>query len=120
MDALPPSFLHHHLPQSPLLQLHDNIICNIRRQYIDTRTQTNLSKLNADHKQELDVHTEHMSIVVERRRRADVLERMMKAHKSTSPVWDSESLEVIAMKWTPITIIFVVGFVLIWSSLKAL
>ncbi|KAI3808813.1 hypothetical protein L1987_24774 [Smallanthus sonchifolius] len=97
----------------------DHIICNIRRQYIDTRTQTNLSKLNADNKQELDILTEEMSVVVERRRRSDILVRMMKAHKSTSPIWDSKTLEIIAAKWTPITIIFVVAFVLLWSSLKA-
>ncbi|MFS7958599.1 putative Longin domain-containing protein [Helianthus anomalus] len=95
----------------------DNIICNIRRQYIDTRTQANLSKLNADHKQELDVLTEDMSLVVERRRRSDMIERMKNAHKSTSPVWESKTLEVIAVKWTPITIIFVVALVLLWSSL---
>ncbi|KAJ0772215.1 putative vesicle-trafficking protein Sec22 [Helianthus annuus] len=95
----------------------DNIICNIRRQYIDTRTQANLSKLNADHKQELDVLTEDMSLVVERRRRSDMMERMKNAHKSTSPVWESKTLEVIAVKWTPITIIIVVALVLLWSSL---
>ncbi|XP_023748083.1 25.3 kDa vesicle transport protein isoform X2 [Lactuca sativa] len=96
----------------------NNIICNIRRQYIDTRTQANLSKLKANHKQELHVHTEQMSLVVEWRRRSDMLERMMKAHKSAFPVWGSESLEVIAVKWTPITIIFIVSFVLLWSSFK--
>ncbi|KAI7741187.1 hypothetical protein M8C21_001133 [Ambrosia artemisiifolia] len=96
----------------------DNIICNIRRQYIDTRTQTNLSKLNADHElDQLDVLTEEMSVIVERRRRSDMLEKMKNAHKSTSPVWESKTLEVIAAKWTPITIIFVVAFVLLWSSL---
>ncbi|KAL7614308.1 25.3 kDa vesicle transport protein isoform X1 [Lactuca sativa] len=101
-----------------LFYVADNIICNIRRQYIDTRTQANLSKLKANHKQELHVHTEQMSLVVEWRRRSDMLERMMKAHKSAFPVWGSESLEVIAVKWTPITIIFIVSFVLLWSSFK--
>ena len=48
----------------------DNIICNIRRQYVDTRTQANLSKLNNHRQAELDVHIEQMSIVVERRREA--------------------------------------------------
>jgi vesicle transport protein SEC22 len=49
----------------------DNIICNIRRQYIDTRTQANLSKLNNHRQAELaDVLIEQMSIVVERRREA--------------------------------------------------
>ncbi|XP_076927560.1 25.3 kDa vesicle transport protein SEC22-1-like [Bidens hawaiensis] len=97
----------------------DNTICNIRRQYVDARTQVNLSKLNADHKLELEVLTEDMSTIVERRKRSDMMERMMKAHKSTSPVWDSKTLEVIATKWTPIAIIFFVAFVLLWSSLKA-
>nr|GEU94574.1 25.3 kDa vesicle transport protein [Tanacetum cinerariifolium] len=98
----------------------DNIICNIRRQYVDTRTQANLSKLNNHRKAELDVHTEQMSIVVERRRKADLLGRMMKARKSTSPVWGSKTLEVITVKWTPsVTIIFVLAFVLLWSSFKS-
>lgn len=98
----------------------DNIICNIRRQYADTRTQANLSKLNNNRQAELDVHIEQMCTVVERRRKADLLERMMKAHKSTSPVWGSKTLEVIAVKWTPsVTIIFVLAFVLLWSSFKA-
>ncbi|KAK9048402.1 hypothetical protein SSX86_032636 [Deinandra increscens subsp. villosa] len=145
MAALPPStttiFLHHHcfnymICRKNLTRLiqqlvskiikpysfvkFDNIICKIRRQYIDTRTQTNLSKLNANHhKQEPDVFTEKMSVVIERRRRSDMLERMMKAHKSTSSMWDSNTLEVIAAKWTPVTIIFVVAFVLLWSSFKA-
>ncbi|KAJ9539653.1 hypothetical protein OSB04_026159 [Centaurea solstitialis] len=95
----------------------DNVIGNIRRQYIDTRTQANLSKLNANHKQELDVHIEQMSVVFERRRKSDLLERMMRAHKSTSPVWGSNTLQVIAVKWIPIAIIFIVGFVLLTSSL---
>ncbi|CAH1429929.1 unnamed protein product [Lactuca virosa] len=96
----------------------NNTICNIRRQYMDTRTQANLSKLKSNHKQELHVHTEQMSLVVEWRRRSDMLERMMKAHKSAFPVWGSQTLEVIAVKWTPITIIFIVSFVLLWSSFK--
>ncbi|GKC56747.1 25.3 kDa vesicle transport protein [Tanacetum coccineum] len=48
----------------------DNIICSIRRQYVDARTQANLSKLNNHRQAELDVHIEQMSIVVERRRKA--------------------------------------------------
>ncbi|KAL8210869.1 hypothetical protein R6Q57_005306 [Mikania cordata] len=108
------------LPSSSITIVSNNVICNIIRQYMDTRTQANLSKLKADHnKQEQDVHTEEMYVIIERRRRSDLLERMMKAHKSTSPIWDSKTLEVIAAKWTPITIIFVVAFVLLWSSLKA-
>ncbi|XP_052624182.1 dnaJ homolog subfamily C GRV2 isoform X2 [Lactuca sativa] len=38
-----------------------------------------------------------MSLVVEWRRRSDMLERMMKAHKSAFPVWGSETLEVVPL-----------------------
>ncbi|XP_071734283.1 25.3 kDa vesicle transport protein SEC22-1 [Rutidosis leptorrhynchoides] len=96
----------------------DNVIRKISRQYIDTRTQANLSKLNANHKQELDIITEQMATVVERRRRSDIMDRMMKAHKSNSPVWGSKTLEVIAVKWTPITVIIVLTVLLLWSSFK--
>lgn len=45
----------------------DGIIGNIRRQYIDTRTQSNLSKLNGHRRQDLDVITQDLSTIVERR-----------------------------------------------------
>jgi len=48
--------------------LSDGIIANISRQYIDTRTQTNLSKLNANRKQDLDVASEDIYNIVERKR----------------------------------------------------
>ncbi|CAI9270301.1 unnamed protein product [Lactuca saligna] len=91
------SSVHIYISVSILLMVgllgNDNIICNIRRQYTDTRTQANLWKLKSNHKQELHVHTEQMSLVVEWRRRSDMLERMMKAHKSAFPVWGFETLE---------------------------
>lgn len=43
------------------------IIGRIRKQYMDTRTQANLSKLNASRKQELDVVTEHLNDFMQRR-----------------------------------------------------
>ncbi|CDY38911.1 BnaA03g12680D [Brassica napus] len=43
------------------------IIGRIRKQYMDTRTQANLSKLNASRKQELDVVTEHLNDLMQRR-----------------------------------------------------
>lgn len=46
----------------------DGIIASVSRQYIDTRTQANISKLNADRKQVIDVVTEDMSNIFERRR----------------------------------------------------
>ncbi|KAI3749041.1 hypothetical protein L6452_12574 [Arctium lappa] len=113
-DKVDPEFVQHVTEPYSFVKF-DNVICNIRRQYIDTRTQANLSKLNANHKQELDVHTEQMSIVFERKRKSDLLERMMRAHKSTSPVWGSNTLQVIAVKWIPIAIIFIVVFILVTS-----
>ncbi|WMV20499.1 hypothetical protein MTR67_013884 [Solanum verrucosum] len=95
----------------------DNIIGNIRKQYVDTRTQANLSKLNAHRQKELDIATEELSLITERRRRVEMMERMMEAHISTSPVWESKRLEIIALKWTPITILLVVASVLLWTGL---
>lgn len=46
----------------------DSIIGNMRKQYVDTRTQANLSKLNANRKQELDIVTNHISEILEGRR----------------------------------------------------
>ncbi|EOA15237.1 hypothetical protein CARUB_v10028634mg [Capsella rubella] len=43
------------------------IIGRIRKQYMDTRTQANLSKLNALRKQELHVVTEHINDIIQRR-----------------------------------------------------
>lgn len=48
------------------LCLADGVIGNIRKQYIDTRTQVNLSKLNANRKQDLDIATENLSEIIER------------------------------------------------------
>jgi len=50
------------------ISLSDGIIANISRQYIDTRTQANLSKLNANRKQYLDVASEDFYNIVERKR----------------------------------------------------
>ncbi|KAG5616952.1 hypothetical protein H5410_016776 [Solanum commersonii] len=95
----------------------DTVIGNIRKQYVDTRTQANLSKLNSHRQKELDIATEELSLITERRRRVEMMERMMEAHISTSPVWESKRLEIIALKWTPITILLVVASVLLWTCL---
>ncbi|XP_015068238.1 25.3 kDa vesicle transport protein [Solanum pennellii] len=95
----------------------DTIIGNIRKQYVDTRTQANLSKLNAHRQKDLDIATEELSLITERRRRIEMMERMMEAHISTSPIWESKRLEIIALKWTPITILLVVASVLLWTGL---
>ncbi|XP_054787793.1 25.3 kDa vesicle transport protein SEC22-1 isoform X5 [Prosopis cineraria] len=99
------------------------IIANIRRQYIDTRTQVNLSKLNANRKQDIDVVTEVMSNIL-RRRGPETVGRLPSTPPPASPIWGSPQLEfrsfgiqVIALKWTPIMIIVVASMVLLWASL---
>lgn len=49
------------------------IIGRIRKQYVDTRTHANLSKLYAGSRQDPDIITEHMTQLVERRRRSGKL-----------------------------------------------
>ncbi|CAN4085925.1 unnamed protein product [Withania somnifera] len=95
----------------------DTIIGNIRKQYVDTRTQANLFKLNAHRQKDLAIGTEELSLITERRRRVEMVERMMEAHISTSPIWESKRLEIIALRWTPITILLVVASVLLWTGL---
>lgn len=51
----------------------ESIIGNIRKQYVDTRTQANLSKLNANRGQDLDIVIEHMYQIVERKRQSGKL-----------------------------------------------
>ncbi|KAJ7969971.1 25.3 kDa vesicle transport protein [Quillaja saponaria] len=95
----------------------DTIIATIRKQYNDTRTQANLSKLNANRKQDLDVITQHLSEILEKRRSAEMLEILAPTPQEVSSLWGSQHLEVIALKWTPITILVVVSAVLVWASL---
>lgn len=47
----------------------DGIIGNIRRKYVDTRSQANLSKINSDASQDVDILSEIFSQIVKRRRR---------------------------------------------------
>ncbi|KAA8533736.1 hypothetical protein F0562_031253 [Nyssa sinensis] len=95
----------------------DGIIGTVRRQYIDTRTQANLSKLNANRRQDLDIIAQDMSGIVERRRKLEILEKVLATPRTVSPIWSSPLLEVIALKWTPITIVVVVASILLWASL---
>ncbi|KAK1555539.1 hypothetical protein Q3G72_027854 [Acer saccharum] len=91
---------------------------SFQKLYIDTRTQANLSKLNARRRQDLDIVIEDMSQIVERRRNSEIYERMlMSSPEPVSSIWGSRRLEVIALKWTPVTIFVFVAAVLIWASL---
>ncbi|GMJ06529.1 hypothetical protein like AT5G52270 [Hibiscus trionum] len=87
----------------------DSVIANIRKQYIDTRTQANLSKLNANRRRELDIVTENMSDIIERRRNSEILETPA---ANTTP-----RLEAIALIWTPIAIVTAVASILLWASI---
>ncbi|XP_043716383.1 25.3 kDa vesicle transport protein isoform X2 [Telopea speciosissima] len=88
---------------------------NIRKQYLDTRTQANLSKLNANRRQELDIITEDLSKIIENKRNSEILEKVLLSSGNESSIWCSPCLEVVALKWTPITIILLVAIVLLWS-----
>ncbi|GKU89335.1 hypothetical protein SLEP1_g3485 [Rubroshorea leprosula] len=84
---------------------------------MDTRTQTNLSKLNACRQQDLDIITENMSQIIERRRNSEIFERVATNSQPLSPsIWCSPRLEAIALIWTPITVIAAVAAVLLWTS----
>ncbi|KAE9589057.1 hypothetical protein Lalb_Chr21g0305021 [Lupinus albus] len=77
-----------------LIDHYCGIIANITRQYIDTRTQANLSKLNASRKQDLDVVTEDMFSILERRRNSETMERLQITPQPASSIWCSPRLEV--------------------------
>ncbi|XP_045825851.1 25.3 kDa vesicle transport protein isoform X1 [Trifolium pratense] len=97
----------------------DGIIANFSRQYIDTRTQANLAKLKTNKKQEVNIVTEEMSNILERRRRSlETMRRLVVTPQPTSStIWCSPRLEVIAMKWTPILIMVITSIALLWASL---
>ncbi|XP_027933858.1 25.3 kDa vesicle transport protein isoform X1 [Vigna unguiculata] len=95
----------------------DGIIANISRQYIDTRTQANLSKLNANRKQYLDVASEDFYNIVERKRNSETMRRLPVTPQPESTIWCSPRLEVIALKWTPIMVLVITSMALLWASL---
>ncbi|KAL2920651.1 25.3 kDa vesicle transport protein [Bienertia sinuspersici] len=72
----------------------DSVINSIRKQYIDTRTQANLRKLNANRGQQMDVMVETMSAIVENRKQLDYMERVVMAPQVVSAIWGSKRLEV--------------------------
>ncbi|RZC73002.1 hypothetical protein C5167_048481 [Papaver somniferum] len=109
----------------------NNVIAKIRRRYLDTRTQANLSILNANLRQDLDVIIEDISKIIEDRKRSVyafllesffwlqvlpfMLDKMLLLiltefiEKALAPI------PVIALKWTPITLMSVVAIVVLWS-----
>ncbi|KAJ6883052.1 25.3 kDa vesicle transport protein isoform X1 [Populus alba x Populus x berolinensis] len=73
----------------------DGVIGSIRKQYIDTRTQANLSKLNANRKKDLEIITEHISEILQRKRNSEMSEGLpATTPRTASPIWGSPLLEV--------------------------
>ncbi|CAK9318275.1 unnamed protein product [Citrullus colocynthis] len=97
----------------------DSIISNVRKQYIDTRTQANLCKLNANRRQaDLDMLTCSLSEILERRRKLDMVERSMcntNSQGASSSIWGSPCLEEIVLKWTPMVVAFAVVLITLWA-----
>ncbi|KAK8467487.1 hypothetical protein PHAVU_007G069300 [Phaseolus vulgaris] len=75
----------------------DGIIANISRQYIDTRTQANLSKFNANRKQDLDVASEDIYNIVERKRNSETMRRVPGTPQPESTIWCSPRLELVTI-----------------------
>ncbi|XP_052729979.1 25.3 kDa vesicle transport protein isoform X2 [Vigna angularis] len=95
----------------------DGIIANISRQYIDTRTQANLSKLNANRKQDVDVASQDFYDIVERKRNSETMRRLPVTPQPESTIWCSPRLEAIALEWTPIMILVITSMALLWATL---
>ncbi|KAG2401558.1 uncharacterized protein HKW66_Vig0194060 [Vigna angularis] len=95
----------------------NGIIANISRQYIDTRTQANLSKLNANRKQDVDVASQDFYDIVERKRNSETMRRLPVTPQPESTIWCSPRLEAIALEWTPIMILVITSMALLWATL---
>ncbi|XP_068646280.1 25.3 kDa vesicle transport protein SEC22-1 [Aristolochia californica] len=93
----------------------DYVIGHIRKQYLDTRTPANFSKLNNSQLQEI-VMTEDISNVINNGQKAEIAPHGSTPTTKTS-IWSSGYLEVIALKWTPVAMIVIVAAILLWASL---
>ncbi|XP_073106075.1 25.3 kDa vesicle transport protein SEC22-1 [Elaeis guineensis] len=96
----------------------DYVIGNIRKQYLDTRTQANLFKLNSDHRQDLDMVTEEFSKLISNYKTSGSEARACPVIlQQESTLWSSKLLEEVALKWTPITILVIATALLLWTSI---
>ncbi|KAJ0966699.1 hypothetical protein J5N97_023616 [Dioscorea zingiberensis] len=91
----------------------DYVIGSVRRQYVDTRTQANLYKQKSGRVQDLSVVTEDYSEFMSRVETPAAIHNNKTEHSE----WNSEVLQLIALKWTPIAICFVAAVVVLWSSI---
>ncbi|KAK1290413.1 25.3 kDa vesicle transport protein [Acorus calamus] len=84
----------------------DHVIGNIRRQYLDIRTQANLSKLNSGDNQICDIITDDFSNVINNEKKPENYRRA------------SETPHMIpALKWTPTKILTIITAVVLWLSI---
>lgn len=88
------------------------VVGSIRKQYVDTRTQANLSKMKSNRVQDLSIVTEDFSEFINRVQ-APVVDML----RTESGDWNTKVFQEIALKWTPIVICFVAVFVVFWSSI---
>ncbi|XP_009395419.2 25.3 kDa vesicle transport protein SEC22-1 [Musa acuminata AAA Group] len=93
------------------------VIGNIRNRYLDTRTQANLYKLNSDRRNYVDIPTQEFSNILRNCQTSgtDVGTSATITHAQAT-IWSSHLLEVIALKWTPITILVMVAAILLWTG----
>ncbi|KAG6469832.1 25.3 kDa vesicle transport protein-like isoform X1 [Zingiber officinale] len=95
----------------------DYVIGKIRERYLDTRTQENLFKLNSDRRNDPDIATEELANIMRSCHSSGSEARTSANAQTKSTIWSSQVLEVIALKWTPITIIAVVIAILVWTRI---
>ncbi|XP_072967475.1 25.3 kDa vesicle transport protein SEC22-1 [Typha angustifolia] len=99
------------------LRRFDYVIGNVRRRYVDTRTQANLNKLKSDRQQDLDIVTEEFSKVISKHQRPGFAVSSSEVNPTKSTLWSSAVLEGIALKWMPITIFVMVAVLLLWTTI---
>jgi vesicle transport protein SEC22 len=104
----------------------DAVIQRIRKLYLDTRTQRNLSKLNNDEYKVQQIITRDISEVIGKdgNKNADDAETNLMLSNRVSPrlsndiesaIKDSKVLEKVALKWMPAIILATVIWILIWA-----
>ncbi|KAM0942076.1 putative vesicle-trafficking protein Sec22 [Dioscorea sansibarensis] len=87
------------------------VIGSIRKQYVDTRTQANLSKMKSNRVHNLSVVKEDFCEFISR------VESPVDMLRMESRYWNPKVLQEIALKRTPIVICFVAVFVVFWSGI---
>lgn len=104
----------------------DVVIQRIRKLYLDTRTQRNLSKLNSDQYKVQQIITREFSEVIgndENKKAEDPSTNLMMSSRALprlsndieSAIRDSRVMEKVALKWMPAIALVTVICILIWA-----